>query len=419
MKTYTPQADYEAEPLAIVERGEWRPEQAMEFHAIAEFFPMIEGDDFDELVRDIQKNGLLESIWLYQGKILDGRNRYMACMAAGVAPRYREYTGDNPLAFAMSMNVERRHLTPSQRACLAVDILPFYEHAAKERQRMGKEKIPYPQNGQARDAVAEIAHVNPRYVSDAKMVKEEAPHLFEEMRAGLIHMKEAVHEVKQARREQERAEKLAKTSVAPVWVGKFETGNLYRADVTQPEFIAQLPEASVDLIVTDPPWDEGSLRTYEAAAHIAVRVLKPGHFMAIYSGKMFMPEILTALTRELEYVWTFCVFQPDSNDKIQKYHLYSAWRPVLLVKKPGPSIDMVWMPDALKSLRDKNYHEWGQGTELVDKLVSGYTQPGEIVLDPFIGGASVPYVSKLLKRRYIGFDINNETIRLGMRRLSE
>lgn len=390
----------------------------MKIHPIAELFPLMEGEDFDALVQDIRTNGLLEPIWTYQGQILDGRNRFRACEEAAMPPQYREYKGDDPLKFAMSMNLMRRHLNVTQRAFLGKDLLPLYEEAAQERQNLGL-KIDQGDKGRSREFAASAVHVSPAYVALAKMVEEESPELAAEARAGLIHMKEAVREVKQARKQKERREKLEAAPTAPLWVGNFQTGCIYQADVTDAAFLASLPENSVDLIVTDPPWDEGSLRTYEAAANIAARALKPGHFMAIYSGKMFLPDIVTVLTRELEYVWSFCVFQPDSNDKIQKYHLYSAWRPVVLVKKPGPSVEMVWMPDAVKSVRDKRYHEWGQGIEIVEQLVAGYTQPGEIVLDPFIGGASVPFVARGLKRQYIGFDINEETVRLGLKRLGE
>lgn len=57
-----------------------------EFHEIANVFPLLEGEDYSKLVEDIREHGLLDAITLYEDKILDGRNRYRACLDAGVEP---------------------------------------------------------------------------------------------------------------------------------------------------------------------------------------------------------------------------------------------------------------------------------------------------------------------------------------------
>ncbi len=90
----------------------------MKFHPYAEIFPLLDGDDFDGLVADIKANGLRQVITLYQGKILDGRNRFLACQKANVSPKYHKFQGDDDAALALvvSSNVHRRHLTPQQRA---------------------------------------------------------------------------------------------------------------------------------------------------------------------------------------------------------------------------------------------------------------------------------------------------------------
>lgn len=79
------------------------------FHPLAEEFPLLEGEDYADLVEDIRANGLIHAITLYQGQILDGRNRYRACRDAGVEPRFEEYTGDDPEGFVESKNDHRRH----------------------------------------------------------------------------------------------------------------------------------------------------------------------------------------------------------------------------------------------------------------------------------------------------------------------
>jgi ParB-like chromosome segregation protein Spo0J len=86
------------------------PTAALPYHPLADLFPLLEGREFDELVADIKANGLHECIVLLDEQILDGRNRYRACIAAGVEPLFVPYRGDDPAAFVVSMNVARRHL---------------------------------------------------------------------------------------------------------------------------------------------------------------------------------------------------------------------------------------------------------------------------------------------------------------------
>ena len=91
----------------------------LEFHPLANVFPLLEGEEFDALVADIQASGLCEPVWLYEGQILDGRNRYRACQVLGLDCATRDYLGNDPLAFVLSMNLQRRHLDESQRAMIA------------------------------------------------------------------------------------------------------------------------------------------------------------------------------------------------------------------------------------------------------------------------------------------------------------
>jgi hypothetical protein len=71
------------------------PQRPLEFHPLADVFPLIEGAEFDDLVADIGANGQREDIVLLDGKVLDGRNRYRACLAAGVASRAIAFRPDN------------------------------------------------------------------------------------------------------------------------------------------------------------------------------------------------------------------------------------------------------------------------------------------------------------------------------------
>jgi hypothetical protein len=171
---------------------------------------MMDEAKIAELADDIRKNGQLVPVWLYDGKILDGRNRWAACKIAGVEPKTKEYTGDEPTAFAVSLNDRRRHMNKGSLAAVAAELEPHFAADAKRRQQnAGKEhgrgqkvpeKVPEPieskkGDGDARKAAAVSVGVNDRYVSDAKKVKAEAPEVFERLKAGKITLQDAKREV--------------------------------------------------------------------------------------------------------------------------------------------------------------------------------------------------------------------------------
>lgn len=112
--------------------------QKLEDHPIAQIFPMMNATDRAELARSIKQNGLREKIVLLDGKILDGRNRWEACLQAEVEPEFRIYDfrtdGKSPTQFVLDQNLTRRHLTTSQLAAIGVEALPYFQAEARERQ---------------------------------------------------------------------------------------------------------------------------------------------------------------------------------------------------------------------------------------------------------------------------------------------
>lgn len=156
----------------------------MEFHAIAEVFPLMSDAEFERLEGDIAANGLLEAIWIYQGKIIDGRNRFKACERAGVEPRFRQYEGapESLVAFVVSLNLHRRHLSESQRAMIAARIANL-----KDGQRRAQICAPVTQ-----PEAAEMLNVSRRSVqSAAKVLSEGVADLAEKVEAGEITVSQA------------------------------------------------------------------------------------------------------------------------------------------------------------------------------------------------------------------------------------
>lgn len=135
-------------------------EGAERFHPLADAFPLMKGAEFGELIADIDNNGLLTPVVMYQGKILDGRNRWRACQKLGLAHTERQFTGEDPAAYVWSVNAVRRQLTPSQKAMAATKLI-----TARHGDNVNtlRDKVTTAQ-------AAKLAGVSPKSIERAKVV---------------------------------------------------------------------------------------------------------------------------------------------------------------------------------------------------------------------------------------------------------
>jgi hypothetical protein len=106
----------------------------MEFHEAACIFPMMTDEQIESLAKDIETNGLIVPISVMDGRILDGRNRWLACSKISKTPKTVVVNPSDPIAYVLSMNRERRHLDDGQAAMAGARGKELYERQAKERQ---------------------------------------------------------------------------------------------------------------------------------------------------------------------------------------------------------------------------------------------------------------------------------------------
>lgn len=114
-------------------------------HPLAEIFPELDATAFGNLKESIDESGQRDPIVLFGDEILDGRNRYKACLELGRIPQFRNFDpardGD-PIKFVADKNLNRRHLTPGQRAAVAKRIDDFMKEAAEEAAKSPKPDPP-------------------------------------------------------------------------------------------------------------------------------------------------------------------------------------------------------------------------------------------------------------------------------------
>lgn len=141
-------------------------------HPAAEIFPLMTGQEFDGLVADIKENGQRDAIVLHENLILDGRNRYRACRAAGVEPKFRIWVPKGTVeAYVVSKNLHRRHLNESQRAMVAARLLATVEISTPVQNHDVGGKFAKAQF--TAEAAGEMLNVNRHTVFSAKKVLTE------------------------------------------------------------------------------------------------------------------------------------------------------------------------------------------------------------------------------------------------------
>lgn len=154
----------------------------IEIHPAALIMPPMNDVEFKEFKEDISGNGLIEPIVLFQGKVLDGRNRYNACRELDIEIWAREWEGGmDPVEYVVSKNIHRRQLSPGQRAAAAAKAMDYHVAEAKERQGKRTDLKPNlcepvhtsgDDKKRASDEAGKLFNVSGRSVSSAKTILE-------------------------------------------------------------------------------------------------------------------------------------------------------------------------------------------------------------------------------------------------------
>ncbi len=156
---------------------------------IPEAFPQMAAPELRELADDIKANGLAHAVVRDgAGTILDGRNRLAACEIAGIAPRFEEYKGDNPVGFIISANLRRRHLNESQRALVASKLATLSHGGDRRSDQAANLHLEIPKKSVA----AAMLNVSERSLASAAVVRKHGtPELIRQVEDGKLSVSAA------------------------------------------------------------------------------------------------------------------------------------------------------------------------------------------------------------------------------------
>jgi site-specific DNA-methyltransferase (adenine-specific) len=180
---------------------------------------------------------------------------------------------------------------------------------------------------------------------------------------------------------------------------------------------AQIPDESIDLIFTDPPYLREYLPLYEWLSAEGARVLKPGGFLLAYAGVYHKQQTMEYLSKHLDYYWDFVSVNLGNSPIMWQRKIISRHKSILAFVKskglPRCNVISLWVGSG----EDKRYHIWGQDESTARYYIDCFSSSRGVIWDPFCGGGTTPAVCKVLDRSCIAFEIDPATAAIARKRL--
>ncbi len=184
--------------------------------------------------------------------------------------------------------------------------------------------------------------------------------------------------------------------------------------------LPEIPDNSVDFIITDPPYPREYIPLYGHLSKLAARVLKDGGSALVMCGQSYLPQVMNELCKELTYHWTLCYLTPGGQSpSLWQKRTNTFWKPIIWLTKGEYKGDYIGGDKISSPANDKEHHHWGQSVGGFAEIVEKFTNPGQTVLDPFLGGGTTGVVCVGTKRNFIGVDIDPKCVETSRQRLME
>jgi DNA modification methylase len=398
----------------------------MEFHKLANIFPILEGEKLEKLAENIKENGLLENIYTYENKILDGRNRWNACNILGMKPKFTEYKGNDPLGFVLSLNLHRRHLNESQRAVIA-------EKIANMKSGKRTDLKPSPNSDEVSlKSAAQLLNVSRSNVADIRLIKNKSPESIKDIESG----KKTIHEIKKEIRKENNIskenEKLKTITNEKQWI------------VTDNQNVVKC-----DVVITDPPygilnetWDTfkdiKDLRNF-TCNWISNWNDSNADFIIFFWSQRFLIDVIDWAKISLSnydlqqiLIWHY----PNNKSPQSRMMFKQTYEPILFYRKRkcerkigvsgsewGTGLNdfdchVAAVPQSNFNDSEMKQHPAQKPVSVMKWLINATTEIGELVCDPFCGSGTTGIASIALKRKFHGIEINPEFIELSNRRIA-
>jgi site-specific DNA-methyltransferase (adenine-specific) len=179
----------------------------------------------------------------------------------------------------------------------------------------------------------------------------------------------------------------------------------------------KIPDNSIDLIFTDPPYLKKYIPVYGDLGKFAYRKLKDGGSLVCYVGHYNLKDYLDLLGEYLTYWWIFCLKLDKVGFPMNNRRVVPRFKPLLWYIK-GKQYKGKYIYDHIDSkFEGKQLHKWQQSTVEANHIISRMTEEGDTVCDPFLGSGSTGVAALELHRNFIGIEQSEETYNIARDRL--
>lgn len=199
-------------------------------------------------------------------------------------------------------------------------------------------------------------------------------------------------------------------------LGPYQLNTIVTGDAR--ELAESIPDSSIDLVFTDPPYPKEYLPLYGWLAETAARVLKPGGLCIALAGHIYLNEVVLMMSKHL--CWHWIGGMPNTLGGVGRVHprqMMCGWKPALWYSK-GIAQEHSYVFDFFQpKSADKIYHKWGQPSDWFVYYLNKITNIGDVIFDPFCGGGAVLAAAKQTYRNYFACEIDPETAEKARRRV--
>lgn len=416
----------------------------MKAHPAADVFPMLDDAALKLLADDIAEHGQKHPIVVFEDMILDGRNRHRACKMAKVDPRFEKWKGADPIAYVVSANIHRRHLDESQRAMIGARIRSMYEAAARARQRGG---VPakVQEGGETAEKAAEVVNVSARSVHNAaKVIASGVKEVIAAVDSGLLPVTAAASIADRPAAEQRAiVERVTSGDAKNVPQAKRQVDQARRASVEVPketgctlvmgdarELVRKMTKRP-HLVVTDPPYgiethntrrggkdysdgeDYAMALARDVFGELAKKLAPDAHlyvfagYDGVHAFQLLLAEFFDVQPNPIVWVkdnHVMCDFAQWYPSK-HEYVIFAKMRNCSTTSRPLAQC----MPDVQPCARTRfTTHSAEKPPDLLRRFIEQSSVPGELVIDPFMGGGSTKVAALAAKREFLGCELEKE-----------